>query len=341
VKVRDVVKLIEKDGWYWIRTKGCHHQYKHPTKPGVVTAPGHPADYLAPGTSNKHLEAGRAEAMKKYLIIVEETSTGFSAYSPDVPGCGSTGKTREEVERNIQQAIEFHLEGLCSEVYDAPEQQSIGALIHGVLEELQWQMARRDEITEARAPSDSDSTEKAAIGDPIQTKVAEIQQSSEHSQENKMSTLKEKLAEMQTASCIEQVTAFEVMFENGDTVLIESQDDPALDRTDPIQKVGIISSAKAAALVGSLQNISIRICPKEGHHPMPHIHIDYGKNRHVASFSIETGERIIGDKTLPYRYDKDIKGWLSKHEDLLLKIWREWKAGGNPAPFIAELRGNA
>jgi len=59
--------------------------------------------------------------MKKYLIIVEETDTGYSAYSPDVPGCGSTGKTREEVEQSIQQAIEFHLEGLRTEGYDIPE----------------------------------------------------------------------------------------------------------------------------------------------------------------------------------------------------------------------------
>ena len=56
----------------------------------------------------------------KYLIIVEKTSTGYSAYSPDVPGCGSTGATREEVERNVQEAIEFHLEGLRLEGYDVP-----------------------------------------------------------------------------------------------------------------------------------------------------------------------------------------------------------------------------
>lgn len=59
--------------------------------------------------------------MRKYLIIVEETETGYSAYSPDVPGCGSTGKTKVEVERNIQEAIEFHLEGLRDEGYDIPE----------------------------------------------------------------------------------------------------------------------------------------------------------------------------------------------------------------------------
>lgn len=48
----------------------------------------------------------------KYLIIIEETKTGFSAYSPDVDGCIATGKTKQEIERNMQQAMEFHLEGL-------------------------------------------------------------------------------------------------------------------------------------------------------------------------------------------------------------------------------------
>src|SRR5829696_8183692 len=67
--------------------------------------------------------------MKKYLIIVEETQTGFSAYSPDVPGCGSTGKTKEEVERNIQEAIEFHLEGLREEGYEIPEPSSYSSYI--------------------------------------------------------------------------------------------------------------------------------------------------------------------------------------------------------------------
>jgi predicted RNase H-like HicB family nuclease len=59
--------------------------------------------------------------MKKYLMIVEETETGYSAFSPDVPGCGSTGRTKEDVERNIQEAIEFHLEGLQGAGYDMPE----------------------------------------------------------------------------------------------------------------------------------------------------------------------------------------------------------------------------
>lgn len=48
----------------------------------------------------------------KYLIIIEKTKIGYSAYAPDVPGCIATGETKDEIERNIKEAIEFHLEGL-------------------------------------------------------------------------------------------------------------------------------------------------------------------------------------------------------------------------------------
>jgi predicted RNase H-like HicB family nuclease len=59
--------------------------------------------------------------MKKYLVVIEETSTGFSAYSPDLAGCVSTGPTRQEVEKNIREAIEFHLEGMRLEGMEAPD----------------------------------------------------------------------------------------------------------------------------------------------------------------------------------------------------------------------------
>jgi predicted RNA binding protein YcfA (HicA-like mRNA interferase family) len=52
VKVRDVIKLIEADGWYLVVTKGSHRQYKHSTKQGRVTIAGHPSHELAPGTLN-------------------------------------------------------------------------------------------------------------------------------------------------------------------------------------------------------------------------------------------------------------------------------------------------
>jgi len=50
VKVRDVLRRLQDDGWYIDRMRGSHRQLKHPTKPGVVTVPGKPNDDLAPGT---------------------------------------------------------------------------------------------------------------------------------------------------------------------------------------------------------------------------------------------------------------------------------------------------
>ena len=50
--------------------------------------------------------------MSRYLIIIEETATGYSAFSPDLPGCVTADKARDSVEREMHDAIEFHLDGL-------------------------------------------------------------------------------------------------------------------------------------------------------------------------------------------------------------------------------------
>jgi len=67
--------------------------------------------------------------MKKYLIVIEPTQTGFSAYSPDLPGCVSTGRTREEVELNMREAIPFHLDGLREDGQKVPEPQTYSAYV--------------------------------------------------------------------------------------------------------------------------------------------------------------------------------------------------------------------
>jgi len=56
LKVREVVKMIEVDGWFLVATRGSHRQYKHPTKPGRVTVAGKASDDLAPGTLNSILK---------------------------------------------------------------------------------------------------------------------------------------------------------------------------------------------------------------------------------------------------------------------------------------------
>jgi predicted RNA binding protein YcfA (HicA-like mRNA interferase family) len=51
-KVREVIFMIEGDGWYLVATRGSHRQYKHPEKPGRVTVAGKMSDDMAPGTFN-------------------------------------------------------------------------------------------------------------------------------------------------------------------------------------------------------------------------------------------------------------------------------------------------
>lgn len=52
MKVREIIKLIEKEGWFLVRTKGSHRQYKHNSKNGRVTIAGNQHDDIAPGTLN-------------------------------------------------------------------------------------------------------------------------------------------------------------------------------------------------------------------------------------------------------------------------------------------------
>jgi predicted RNA binding protein YcfA (HicA-like mRNA interferase family) len=56
MKVRQAIKLIEDDGWFLVRTRGSHRQYKHPQKQGLVTIAGKLGDELAPGTKNSILK---------------------------------------------------------------------------------------------------------------------------------------------------------------------------------------------------------------------------------------------------------------------------------------------
>ncbi|HUP88374.1 MAG TPA: type II toxin-antitoxin system HicB family antitoxin [Longimicrobiales bacterium] len=67
--------------------------------------------------------------MREYLIVVEPTETGFSAYSPDLPGCVSTGQTAAEVENRIREAVVFHVEGLVSEGQQIPEPKTYSTYI--------------------------------------------------------------------------------------------------------------------------------------------------------------------------------------------------------------------
>lgn len=60
----------------------------------------------------------------KYAIVIEKAQSNFSAYVPDLPGCVATGATIEEVEKQIREAIEFHIEGMRQDGHVIPQPSS-------------------------------------------------------------------------------------------------------------------------------------------------------------------------------------------------------------------------
>ena len=76
------------------------------------------------GTDILRAHGDTRERMHKYLIIVEESEHNFAAYSPDLPGCVATGKTRAEAVKNMRSAIEMHLEGMREDGMEIPEPRS-------------------------------------------------------------------------------------------------------------------------------------------------------------------------------------------------------------------------
>ena len=67
--------------------------------------------------------------MSRYLIVVEKANGNYSAYSPDLPGCVATGKTREDVVRNMHAAIDLHLRGLREDNLPIPQAESFADYI--------------------------------------------------------------------------------------------------------------------------------------------------------------------------------------------------------------------
>ena len=131
MKVRDILKLIEADGWYLVTTR-----------PSTVQAPDEgwtSDDCWAPGRrlgarhAEQHPQTGEAEggqiAVYRFLVVIEKANGNFSVYSPDLPGCVATGATREEAERNMHDAIEMHVQGLREDNVPIPDSQSFAEYI--------------------------------------------------------------------------------------------------------------------------------------------------------------------------------------------------------------------
>jgi len=59
--------------------------------------------------------------MYRFLIVIEKANHNYSAYCPDLPGCVATGKTREETERNMYEAVQMHVQGMIEDKLPIPE----------------------------------------------------------------------------------------------------------------------------------------------------------------------------------------------------------------------------
>jgi predicted RNase H-like HicB family nuclease len=67
--------------------------------------------------------------MRRFLVVIEKADGNYSAYSPDLPGCVATGATREEAERNMHEAVAFHVQGLLEDGLPVPECQSFAEYV--------------------------------------------------------------------------------------------------------------------------------------------------------------------------------------------------------------------
>src|SRR4051794_29383829 len=110
MKVRDVIKCLEQEGWSLARTKGSQPAISSSGQAGngycrQPSVSGHSSRNV-----EQYIEAGRSKM--KYLVVYEKSPTSWGAYVPDHPGLGVAAATLAEVKELIREAIEFHVEGM-------------------------------------------------------------------------------------------------------------------------------------------------------------------------------------------------------------------------------------
>ena len=67
--------------------------------------------------------------MYRFFIVIEKANGNYSAYCPDLPGCVATGKTQEETERNMHEAVQMHIEGMIEDKMAIPENVTLAEYI--------------------------------------------------------------------------------------------------------------------------------------------------------------------------------------------------------------------
>ena len=94
----------------------------------------------------------------------------------------------------------------------------------------------------------------------------------------------------------------------------------------------------AAAYLYRLQSLKLKMYQEPGH-SLPHLHVDYGKDHHVASYGIDPPVRLAG--TLSGKYDRTVVNWIKKHKGALIEFWRSLQLGESNQVALAQLQGEA
>lgn len=97
------------------------------------------------------------------------------------------------------------------------------------------------------------------------------------------------------------------------------------------------NNRRTRLLLLKTQNIKVKIYQEKAH-KNPHIHIDYGKQKHFASYEITTRNKIDGN--LSSRYDKTITQWIELNQEIILNIWNNLQNGKNTLELVASLNNN-
>ncbi len=110
MEARHLLKQLKDEGWYLGDTAGACRQYVHGKRRGVITVCLRYTDTLGPDSLKSILApAEPGTAVDSTDIVVEDTGVGYSAYSPDVSGCGATGETEPDVRKRMADALTLHI----------------------------------------------------------------------------------------------------------------------------------------------------------------------------------------------------------------------------------------
>lgn len=111
-----------------------------------------------------------------------------------------------------------------------------------------------------------------------------------------------------------------------------------LAQVDLLTRPSRSSGRFAEFLILKRDNLKFKIYQEPGHN-LPHIHIDYGKVSHAASYGIDPAVRLAGK--LSNKYDRSVLTWVGDNRAALLAPWQALQVGDDPAPIALTLRGDA